>query len=698
MAQTAGSVVVEVGANTSNFDRAMARLHMGLGRLDRSADRANRSLGRVSRGAASATLSFLGLRGAVLAASGGFLGGAGLVYAMQKAIGVAINVEEQINKVGVVFGASGRAIINWSKTTATGIGLAQVSALEAVSTFGNMLRPLGIIPKQAATMSRSLVNLAGDMSSFNNASLEDTLLAIRAGLAGEVEPLRRFGVFLSDIRLKAEAMRSGFVGPGFKGVLDPLVKSLSAYNLILKDTKLAQGDYNRTQNSTANIIRTVKAQITDLAGVFGSGLEPVVNRVGRALRDKLADPAVQNRIREIGRIVGEKLMRAFERLGEWFRQNWPAIKDGFIVAGQALKVAADAAVALAAGLKQVADATPGGIGTLIAALAGYKAVGAFGGRGGRGGGGGGGRRFGSVGRVGAGFGAAAAFAIIGSATAPPSLREQQRRVSDVARVDKRAGMRLARDFNREFGTPLVQLLDNNPFGASGLRVAVRDPVGIRGDRDRPNMGRAPDSSKSPSKTSLTPIRTSAPLQTATGSVAQPSDGRSKSRARNEARKSRSRTAPDEFTPMTTLFGGPFLTGEAFSIASSFGYKAQPRDLLRDLRGQNAQLTTLVRSANRLKKRGAPQSLVSELLAGGTENADEAAALAGMNPKMFKQYLKAFGNRERLEERVNTLSVRSQNVTVSAANVYVGNAKHNGSPSGDRARRTATRVGQRRGGR
>jgi hypothetical protein len=54
-------------------------------------------------------------------------------------------------------------------------------------------------------MSQKMVTLAADMASFNNADPAETLDALRAGLAGETEPLRRFGVSLSgDARLQAK--------------------------------------------------------------------------------------------------------------------------------------------------------------------------------------------------------------------------------------------------------------------------------------------------------------------------------------------------------------------------------------------------------------------------------------------------------------------------------------------------------------
>jgi hypothetical protein len=77
------------------------------------------------------------------------------------------------------------------------------------------------------------------MASFNNADPSETLDALRAGLAGETEPLRRFGVSLSDARLKQEAMNMGIYKG--KGPLTPTRKAQATYALILKDTKDAAG-------------------------------------------------------------------------------------------------------------------------------------------------------------------------------------------------------------------------------------------------------------------------------------------------------------------------------------------------------------------------------------------------------------------------------------------------------------------------
>ena len=137
-----------------------------------------------------------------------------VAFGAKKAIDAASDLGEQVSKNTAVFKGSAPEIEKWSQTTAKSLGVSQRAALEATGTFGNMLVPMGIARDEAATMSKRMVTLGADMASFNNASPEETLDAIRAGLAGETEPLRRFGVFLNEARIAQEALSLGLVKGG----------------------------------------------------------------------------------------------------------------------------------------------------------------------------------------------------------------------------------------------------------------------------------------------------------------------------------------------------------------------------------------------------------------------------------------------------------------------------------------------------
>ena len=130
-------------------------------------------------------------------------------------------------------------------------------------------------------MSTSMVVSAGDMASFNNASPEETLAALKSGLAGESEPLRKYGVFLNDARLKQEAMKQGLYSG--KGALDAHAKAAASMAIIMKDTGDAQGDFARTSESAANQSRTQAAEMENLSAELGQSLLPLYEDLQRIL-------------------------------------------------------------------------------------------------------------------------------------------------------------------------------------------------------------------------------------------------------------------------------------------------------------------------------------------------------------------------------------------------------------------------------
>src|SRR3990167_2979634 len=132
---------------------------------------------------------------------------------------------------------------------------------------------MGTGKKPATDMSMAMVTLAGDLASFNNASPEDVLLALRSGLSGESEPMRRFGVALSETAVKAKAMEMGI--EGVDGVLTEAQKVQARYAIIMAQTSMAQGDFARTSDGMANKERILAAKMDDLKTKFGQVLLPI---------------------------------------------------------------------------------------------------------------------------------------------------------------------------------------------------------------------------------------------------------------------------------------------------------------------------------------------------------------------------------------------------------------------------------------
>ena len=202
---------------------------------------------------------------------------------MAKAVSAASDLQESTSKSQAVFGDSAQDVQAWAKTAANAFGQSSQQALEAASTIGNMMKAMGMADAESAKMSKTIVELASDLASFNNTTIDDAVEAINAALRGESEPIRRYGVLLDDATLKAEAFSKGLFSG--KGSLTPQTRALSAYSVILRQTATAQGDFAKTSDGLANSQRILQAQLANTLSGLGQGLLPAAQAITNALKN-----------------------------------------------------------------------------------------------------------------------------------------------------------------------------------------------------------------------------------------------------------------------------------------------------------------------------------------------------------------------------------------------------------------------------
>ncbi|MGH2373040.1 MAG: hypothetical protein ACRDIC_06120 [bacterium] len=209
--------------------------------------------------------------------------GVAAVAGIALSIKAASDLGEQLNKTKVVFGDTSTAVIKFAKGAAESFGLSERAALEAAGGFGQMLDAAGIAADETGKLSIKLVGLAGDLASFNNVDPTVALEKLRAGLAGEAEPLRQFGVFISEARVQAEALTLGIAKQGEE--LTDAQKIQARYSLILQDTTKAQGDFGRTLGeSLPNQMRVFKAELENVAAALGKAFLPVMTELLKLVR------------------------------------------------------------------------------------------------------------------------------------------------------------------------------------------------------------------------------------------------------------------------------------------------------------------------------------------------------------------------------------------------------------------------------
>lgn len=237
-------------------------------------NRFGKKLEGLGTGAALGSRGSLGSSAALLK-GGGLALGAGV--ASQKILQLttaASDLNEQVSKSNVIFGKSAGEIDAWSKTTAKAFGISRTEATAAAATFGALFTGTGESEAAAAKLSKTVVNLAGDLASFSNTSTAEALDALRSGLSGEIEPLRRFQVFLTEAAVAQRAMTE--TGKQSVTQLTQGEKIQARYALIMEQTTKAQGDAARTSESFANQQRQLAAQTKDLEAKIGTVLLPTL--------------------------------------------------------------------------------------------------------------------------------------------------------------------------------------------------------------------------------------------------------------------------------------------------------------------------------------------------------------------------------------------------------------------------------------
>jgi hypothetical protein len=324
-----GTSYVDVRPDLTNFGR---ELRSGMGRQVKTAgDDAARSLKSSFTGAARAAAAAFGAAFAAVQIKE-FIGGS---------IQAASALAESMSKVGVVFDEDAVKVRSFADTAAKAIGQSEQQALEATGTFGNLFVSMGIGTGVAANMSIEIVKLASDLASFNNVNPADALDALRAGLVGETEPLRRFGVNLNDATLKQKALELGLVR-STKNALEPAIKAQAAYALVFDQTTTAQGDFARTADGLANQQRTLTAQWADAKAELGGSLMPVMVGLADVINDQVlpawrsfflsedADPTnwaakVRDAIADtVGFVLGaiQQTLRAMANMAQAVPFNW----------------------------------------------------------------------------------------------------------------------------------------------------------------------------------------------------------------------------------------------------------------------------------------------------------------------------------------------------------------------------------------
>lgn len=264
------SKVPQVSQNLIDMTNALANLSRTGASSGRAATSLSKNFLNVSSSANSATKSSWSLASAF----GKLYASYWLVFRAINKLGDSIDIASSLieveNVVRTTFGNYENLVNDMAKTSIQDFGMSELSVKQYSSRFQAMGVAMGFSQKKMADMSIELTKLTADMASFYDMEQSDVARNLQAIFTGETEPLRKYGLDLTQATLKEWALKNGL--DANISSMTQAEKTMLRYKYVMANTVAAQGDFAKTADTWHNQTVILKQSFQELAGIIGTSL------------------------------------------------------------------------------------------------------------------------------------------------------------------------------------------------------------------------------------------------------------------------------------------------------------------------------------------------------------------------------------------------------------------------------------------
>lgn len=193
--------------------------------------------------------------------------------------------EQALGKMSQVFKTNEDDIKKWADGALNNFGLSKLSATSMVADFGAMFDTFGFKLQETTEMSKGMVERVRDLGAFFNTTSAETSEALNAIFTGNVQPLKRFGVVLTQTALQEYAYAQGI----HKKVseMTEAEKVQLRYNYVMEKTKTAVGQYAREHDSASTQLENFREIVKEIGVTFGEVIIPVFGPILNGINNTL---------------------------------------------------------------------------------------------------------------------------------------------------------------------------------------------------------------------------------------------------------------------------------------------------------------------------------------------------------------------------------------------------------------------------
>lgn len=189
------------------------------------------------------------------------------------AIQLAVAADEVDSRFKAVFGTAGDLtdqLREWGDVA----GVTETGAKDLASSFGNLAQVQGLTNEQSQEMALNVAKLAGDLASFQDKDPAAVFRALNKGLlTTEREGLKEYNLALTQAEVTQRALAIAVQDGRSEATKADM--AYASYAIAVEQAGQANGDLERTADSTASQQRQLKATIMELQEEIGRELLPV---------------------------------------------------------------------------------------------------------------------------------------------------------------------------------------------------------------------------------------------------------------------------------------------------------------------------------------------------------------------------------------------------------------------------------------
>lgn len=278
MAQPIAEAVVLVRPDTSNFTKEVKdKLKPAIKEAEQQAQTLGNRVGAAFSAAGTEVEKFRSQTRLAALATVGVMGLVG-----RSVVGQASDLNESVNAINVTFGRAADEILKLGENAAQAVGLSNSEFNALAVRFSAFAKTIAGPGGDVVGVVNEMTTRVADFASVMNLDVPEAAQIFQSALAGETEPIRRFGKDVSEATVKQFAYANGIAETGKE--LTEQQKVLARYGALMAQTADTQGDFANTSGEFANATRIATAEFKNAGAAIGTALLPLLGGLTNGLR------------------------------------------------------------------------------------------------------------------------------------------------------------------------------------------------------------------------------------------------------------------------------------------------------------------------------------------------------------------------------------------------------------------------------